>query len=73
MSIEWILLIASIIIIWLVVKSLLKMVVISLNTAVQIFIILVILRVFFTIMPRDIIQQIQEIYQFLRNFVWSLL
>jgi len=73
MSIEWILLIASIIIIWLVVKSLLKMVVISLNTAVQIFIILVILIVFFTIMPRDIIQQIQEIYKFLRNFVWSLL
>lgn len=73
MSIEWILIIASTIIIWLVIKSLLKMVIISLNTAVQIFIILVILRVFFTIMPRDIIQQIQEIYQFLRNFVLSLL
>ncbi|MDR9403069.1 MAG: hypothetical protein RI580_06470 [Halothece sp. Uz-M2-17] len=68
MSIEWIILVAAVIILWLVVKAALKMVMISFNTALQIFIILVILRVFFTIMPQDILQQIREIPQLVWNF-----
>ncbi|PSO50752.1 MAG: hypothetical protein BRC33_02410 [Cyanobacteria bacterium SW_9_44_58] len=73
MSVEWILVIASIIVIWLVVKSLLKMVIISFNTAVQIFIILVILRVFFTIMPQEVLKKIQEMPQLIRDFLWIVL
>ncbi|MFB6276525.1 MAG: hypothetical protein ABEI32_10330 [Halothece sp.] len=69
MSVEWILIIASLIVIWLVAKSLLKMVVISFNTAIQIFIILVILRVFFTIMPQEVLKQIQEMPQLIHDFL----
>jgi hypothetical protein len=68
MSIEWIILVAAIVILWLVVKAVLKMVVISFNTAVQVLIILMILRIFFTIMPQDILQQIKEMPQTIRNF-----
>lgn len=67
MSIEGIILIAALIIIWLIVKAVLKLVVISFNTAFQIFIILVVLRIFFTIMPEDILQKIREMPQLIYN------
>ncbi|NBD33602.1 MAG: hypothetical protein GVY17_11715 [Cyanobacteria bacterium] len=69
MSIEWIILIATVIILWLVIKAALKMVMISFNTVLQIFIILVVLRVFFTIMPQDVLQQIREMPQLVRNLI----
>jgi len=69
MAIEWVILVAAIIILWLVIKAALKMVMISFNTALQIFIILVILRIFFTIMPQDVLQQIREIPQLILNFL----
>ena len=68
MAMEWIILVAAVIILWLVIKAVFKMAMISFNTALQIFIILVILRVFFTIMPQDILQQIREIPQLVWNF-----
>jgi hypothetical protein len=68
MTIESILLIAAAIILWLVIKAALKMVMISFSTALQIFIILVVLRVFFTIMPQDVLRQIREFPQ----LVWNL-
>lgn len=67
MSIEWILIIAALIIILLLLKAALKMAIIGFNTAFQIFIILVILRIFFTIMPQEVLQQIQEIPQLFRS------
>ena len=69
MAIEWVILVAAVIILWLVTKAALKMVMISFNTALQIFIILVILRIFFTIMPQDVLQQIREIPQLILNFL----
>jgi len=68
MSIEWIIIVGAVIILWLVIKAALKMVMISFSTALQIFIILVVLRVFFTIMPQDVLQQIREIPQLVWNF-----
>jgi len=68
MSIEWIIIVGAVIILWLVIKAALKMVMISFSTALQIFIILVILRIFFTIMPQDVLQQIREIPQ----LIWHL-
>lgn len=68
MSIEWIIIVGAVIILWLVIKAALKMVMISFSTALQIFIILVILRIFFTIMPQDVLQQIREIPQLVWNF-----
>ncbi|AFZ43867.1 hypothetical protein PCC7418_1692 [Halothece sp. PCC 7418] len=65
MNMEWILIIAALIIIWLAVKAALKMVVIGFNTAFQILMILVILRIFFTIMPEEVWQQIRELPQLL--------
>ncbi|AFZ49767.1 hypothetical protein [Dactylococcopsis salina] len=67
MNIEWIILIAALIIIWLVIKAALKLIVISFNTAFQIFIILIVLRVFFTIMPQEVLQQIKAMPQLIRN------
>lgn len=67
MNIEWVMLMAAVVILWLVVKAVLKMVVLSFNTAVQILIILIALRLFFTIMPQDILQQIWEMPQTVRN------
>lgn len=67
MSIEWVILIAALIIIWLVIKATLKLIVISFNTAFQIFIILIVLRVFFTIMPQEVLQQIKAMPQLIRN------
>jgi len=67
MSMEWIVLIAALIIIWLVIKAALKLVVVSFNTAFQIFIILIVLRVFFTIMPQEVLQQIKAMPQLIRN------
>ncbi len=69
MAIEWVILVAAIIILWLVIKAALKMVMISFNTALQIFIILVVLRIFFTIMPQDVLQQIREIPQLILNLL----
>lgn len=68
MSIEWIIIVGVVVILWLVIKAALKMVMISFSTALQIFIILVVLRVFFTIMPQDVLQQIREIPQLVWNF-----
>jgi len=68
MSIEWIIIVGAVIILWLVIKAALKMVMISFSTALQIFIILVVLRIFFTIMPQDVLQQIREIPQ----LIWHL-
>jgi hypothetical protein len=67
MAIEWVILVAAVIILWLVIKAALKMVMISFNTALQIFIILVVLRIFFTIMPQEVLQQIREIPQLILN------
>ena len=69
MAIEWVILVAAIIILWLVIKAALKMVMISFNTALQIFIILVTLRIFFTIMPQDVLQQIRDIPQLILNLL----
>ncbi len=69
MAIEWVILVAAIIILWLVIKAALKMVMISFNTALQIFIILVVLRIFFTIMPQDVLQQIRDIPQLILNLL----
>jgi len=68
MNIEWIVLVAAVVILWLVIKAVLKMVVISLNTAFQIFILLIALRIFFTIMPQDVLQQVREMPQIIFNF-----
>ncbi|NBD14852.1 MAG: hypothetical protein GVY04_01520 [Cyanobacteria bacterium] len=68
MSIEWIIIVGAVIILWLVIKAALKMAMISFSTALQIFIILVVLRIFFTIMPQDVLQQIREIPQLVWNF-----
>lgn len=70
MSIEWIVLIASIIIIFLVLKAILKMAIVTLTTAFQILILLIILRVFFLVMPEEILQQIQELPNTLSNLLF---
>jgi hypothetical protein len=72
MNIEWIIIVAAIIIIWLVLKAALKMVMISFNTAFQIFIILIVLRIFFTIMPQDILEQIREMPRLVRNLFLTI-
>lgn len=70
MGVEWIVLIASLIIIFLVLKALLRMAIVTLTTAFQILIILIILRVFFLVMPEDIFQQIQELPNTISNLLF---
>ena len=72
MNMEWIIIVAAIIILWLVLKAALKMVMISFNTAFQIFIILIVLRIFFTIMPQDILEQIREMPQLVRHLFLTI-
>lgn len=67
MGAEWIVLIASLIILFIVVKAILKMAIVTLTTAFQILIILIILRVFFLIMPAEVMQQIQDLPSTLSN------
>lgn len=70
MGVEWIVLIASLIIIFLVLKALLRMAIVTLTTAFQILIILIVLRVFFLVMPEDIFQQIQELPNTISNLLF---
>lgn len=67
MGIEGIIFMAAVIIIWLVAKALFKLAVITFNTALQILMILVVLRIAFAILPQEILQQIREMPQLLRN------
>ncbi|QDZ40270.1 hypothetical protein FRE64_10085 [Euhalothece natronophila Z-M001] len=69
MGIEWIILVASLIILFLVVKAILRVAIVTLTTAFQILIILIILRVFFLVMPKDVIQQIQELPNTISNLL----
>ena len=68
MSVEWIILVASLIIVWLVIKAMLKLVVIGFNTAFQVFIILIVLRIAFTIMPEEVWQQIRQFPELIPRF-----
>lgn len=70
MGVEWIILIASLIIIFLVLKAILRMAIVTLTTAFQILIILIVLRVFFLIMPEEIFQQIQELPNTISNLLF---
>lgn len=70
MGAEWIVLIASLIIIFIVVKAILRMAIVTLTTAFQILIILIILRVFLSVMPAEVLQQIQELPNTLSNLLF---
>ncbi len=70
MGMEWIVLIASLVIVFLVLKAILRMAIVTLTTAFQILIILIVLRVFFLVMPEEIVQQIQELPNTISNLLF---
>lgn len=70
MGMELIVLIASLVIVFLVLKAILRMAIVTLTTAFQILIILIVLRVFFLVMPEEIVQQIQELPNTISNLLF---
>jgi len=72
MTAEWIVLIAAVVIVFLLIKAMLKIAIMTLKTAFQILILLILLRVFFAIMPQEVFQQIQQLPQTLREFLLIL-
>lgn len=69
MTVEWIIFIAAVIIVFLLIKAMLKIAIMTLKTAFQILIILIVLRVFFAIMPQAVFQQVQQLPQMLSEFL----